>query len=435
VHSSWHIPNGYHPMQVNHKRRVVVTGLGAVAPNGTGIKAFWDATCKGISGITAFPPNYPLKASVSIRVAGVIRNFATQAYVDRKLLNRTDRMTHLALAAIQEALYDANLIIEQENPQHVGIVIANTLGGVDFVMKQFEALYARGPRSISTFTAIAWLHIANVGQTSIRYGIQGYCKTPVNDAVGGLDAIGMAYAAIQRGAADVIIAGGCEASLHPFYLMMLAQQGLFFSGDDPHGYRPFDQRADGLVVGEGAGICILEDYEHALQRGAEIYGEIVGYGQTNDANGFAPPSADGRQYARAMQLALQEGHIEPSEIAYINLDGRAFRSSDAGEAHALSLTFGPDLKHLPVSVPRTMIGHTYAAAGALDTIIALLALQHGLIPPTINVDDLIPDYGLDMVRDEARELYRFRSNHIPQAVLIGGRGIGGANVVLAVKKA
>jgi 3-oxoacyl-[acyl-carrier-protein] synthase II len=422
-------------MQINHKRRVVVTGLGAVAPNGIGIKAFWNATSEGISGITALDNNYQLHAAISIRVAGLIRNFATEAYVDRKLSKRTDRMTHLALAAIQEALYDANLIIEQENPQRVGIVLANTLGGVDFVMKQLEALYARGPRSISTFTAIAWLHIANVGQTSIRYGIQGYCKTPVNDAVGGLDAMGMAYAAIQHGAADVIIAGGCEAFLHPFFLMLLAQQELFFSDDDPQGYRPFDQRASGLVVGEGAGICILEHYEHALQRGANIYGEIVGYGQTNDANGFAPPSADGRQYARAMQLALQEGNLESSDIAYINLDGHAFRSSDAGEAQALSLTFGADLKHLPVSVPRTMIGHTYAAAGALDTITALLSLQHGLIPPTINASQLIPDYGLDLVRDEARELYRHGSDHIPQAVLIGGRGIGGANVVLAVKKA
>jgi len=422
-------------MQINHKRRVVVTGLGAVAPNGLGIEAFWDATKKGTSGITALPTDYHLNAAISIRVAGLVRNFATETYVERKLSNRTARMTHLALAAIQEALFDANLLIEQENPQRIGIVLANTMGGIDFVMKQLEALYARGPRYISTFTAIAWLHIANVGQTSIRYGIQGYCKTPVNDAVGGLDAIGMAYAAIQRGTADVIIAGGCEAFLHPFILMILAQQGLFFPDDDPQGYRPFDQRAAGLVVGEGAGICILEDYEHALRRGANIYGEIAGYGQTNDANGFAPPSADGRQYARAMQLALREGNIESSDIAYINLDGHAFRSSDAGESQALFLTFGADLKHLPVSVPRTMIGHTYAAAGALDTITALLSLQHGLIPPTINVDELIPGYGLDMVRDEAREIYRPGSDHLPQAVIIGGRGIGGANVVLAVKKA
>jgi 3-oxoacyl-(acyl-carrier-protein) synthase len=217
--------------------------------------------------------------------------------------------------------------------------------------------------------------------------------------------------------------------------MILAQQGLFFPDEDPQGYRPFDQRAAGLVVGEGAGICILEDYEHALLRGANVYGEIAGYGQTNDANGFVAPSADGRQYARAMQLALEEGHIKPSDIAYINLDGHAYRGSDEGEAQALSLTFGADLKNLPVSVPRTMLGHTYAAAGALDTITAFLSLQHGLIPPTINVGELIPDYGLDMVRDEARELYKPGSDHTPQAVLIGGRGIGGANVVLAVKKA
>ena len=422
-------------MQINHKRRVVVTGLGVVSPNGIGKTAFWDATSKGISGITTLQTNYQLKSDISIRIAGFIRNFVTEDYIDRKLANRTDRMTHLAFAAIQEAVYDANLIIEQENPQRVGAVIANTLGGVGFVMKQLEALYARGPRYISTYTAIAWLQVANVGQASIRYGIQGYCKTPVNDTVGGLDAMGMAYTAIQRGAADVIIAGGCEAFLHPFFLMMLVQQRQHFTGDDLQGYRPFDQRAAGLVTGEGAGMCILEDYTHAIQRGASIYGEIVGYGQTNDAIGIAPPSADGRQYARAMRLALEEGQVDTADIAYISLDGRALPTSDKGEAEALHMTFDTELAHLPVSVPRTMFGHTYAAAGALDTITALLALKHGFIPPTINCEALIPGYGLDMVRSEARKLYRPGSARMPRSVLIGGRGIGGANVALALKKA
>jgi 3-oxoacyl-[acyl-carrier-protein] synthase II len=422
-------------MQHNPKRRVVVTGLGVVASNGIGKTAFWDATSRGISGITSLHTSDTSHSDMSIHVAGSIHNFVTENHIDRKLANRTDRMTHLALAAIQEALYDATISIEQENPHRVGAVIANTQGGVNFVMKQLQTFYARGPRFISAYTAIAWLQVANVGQTSIYYNIQGYCKTPVNDAVGGLDAIGMAYAAIQRGAADVIIAGGCEAFLHPFFLMVLARQGQHFTGDDLHGYRPFDQRAAGLVMGEGAGMCILEDYTHAMQRGATIYGEIVGYGQTNDALGFAPPSAYGKQYARAMRLALEEGRIDPADIAYISLDGHALPSSDKGEAEALHLTFGPELAHLPVSVPRTMLGHTYAAAGALDTITALLALKHGFIPPTINCEELIPAYGLDMVRNEARELYQPGSKHSPQSVLIGGRGTGGANVALVMKKA
>jgi 3-oxoacyl-[acyl-carrier-protein] synthase II len=280
---------------------------------------------------------------------------------------------------------------------------------------------------MSVYTAIAWLQVANVGQISIRHGIQGYCKTPVNDTVGGLDALGMAYRAIRRGAADVIITGGCEALLHPFILLLLAHSDHCALGNDPHAYRPFDRRAAGLLVAEGAGICILEDYEHAKQRGATIYGEIVGSGQTNDAHGLVAPSANGAQYARAIQLAMQAGNVAPEDIAYFSLDGRAQTSSDQGEAEALHMVFGSDLERLPVSVPRTMLGHSYAAAGALDAITALLALQHGLVPPTINCEQLDPRYGLNLVQNEARPLSG-------SLVLLGARAMGGANVVVALQK-
>jgi 3-oxoacyl-[acyl-carrier-protein] synthase II len=174
-------------------------------------------------------------------------------------------------------------------------------------------------------------------------------------------------------------------------------------------------------------MCILEEYEHARQRGVPIYGEIIGYGQTNDAHGLLPPSSHGKYYARAMGLAMQEANITTQDIAYFSLDGRAVPSSDRGEVEALRSTFGTDMQHLPVSVPRTMLGHSYAAAGVLDTITALLALQHGLIPPTINCEELDPSYGLNLVRDEARPLSQ-------PVVLLGGRGVGGANAVLAVRK-
>jgi 3-oxoacyl-(acyl-carrier-protein) synthase len=294
-------------------------------------------------------------------------------------------------------------------------------------VQQFQALYARGLRAMSAYTAIAWLQVSNVGQTSIRYGIQGYCKTPTHDVVGGLDALGMAYRAIRRGAADVIITGGCEDLLEASVVLTFAQTGNCVLGDDPNAYRPFDRRAAGLILGEGAGICILEDYEHARQRGADIYGEIVGFGQTNDAHGLVAPSSDGRHYARAIRLAMQEDNLDPRDIAYFSLDGRALPASDQGEAEALRLVFGSDLEQLPVSVPRTMLGHSYGAAGAIDAITALLALRHGLIPPTINCEELNPDYGLNVVRQEAQP-------HDGSVVLLGGRGAGGANVVLAIKK-
>ncbi|HLQ30596.1 MAG TPA: beta-ketoacyl-[acyl-carrier-protein] synthase family protein [Ktedonobacteraceae bacterium] len=413
-------------MKQNIERRVVITGLGVVAANGIGKEAFWRATSRGISGIKhiqRFPAD-----DLPIQVAGEINNFVANDYIDRKLANRTDRVTHFVFAAVQEALQDSGLDLAEEDPKRVGAVVANTLGGVEYVMEQTHAVYTRGPRALSAYTAIAWLQVANVGQISIRYGIQGYCKTPVNDTVSGLDAMTMAYNAVRRGTADIIITGGSEALLHPFILYVLAyDDDRYVNGDNTNAYRPFDRRAAGLLVAEGAGLCILEEYEHARQRGARIYGEIVGHGQTNDAHGLQVPSSNGTQYARAMSLAMLEGQLSPQDIGYFNLDGRAMSSSDQGEAEALQMVFGSELQHLPVSVPRTMLGHSYAAAGALDTITALLALHDGLIPPTINCEELDPKYGLDMVRDEARPLSR-------PAVLIGGRSIGGANVVLAVKK-
>jgi 3-oxoacyl-[acyl-carrier-protein] synthase II len=406
-------------------RRVVITGLGMVAANGIGKEAFWDTTSRGISGIR--PISRFSTTDTLIRVAGEVHNFLASDYIDRKLINRTDRSTQYALAAVKEALQDSGLVLAEEDRQRVGAVIASAFGGSEYIVQQFQALYTRGLRAMSAYTAIAGLQVANVGQTSIRYGISGYCKTPTHDTVGGLDALGMAYRAIRRGAANVIIAGGCENLLEPSVLLTFAQTGGCVLGDDPNAYRPFDRRAAGLLLGEGAGICILEDYEHALQRGAPMYGEIVGFGQTNDANGLRAPSSSGRHYARAIRLAMQEGEVDPRDIAYFSLDGRAVPDSDQGEVEGLRMVFGSDLEQLPVSVPRTMLGHSYGAAGAIDAITALLALCHGLIPPTINCEELNPDYGLSLVQKEAHPL-------VGSTVLIGGRGVGGANVVLVIKK-
>ncbi len=412
-------------MEHNTERRVVITGLGVVAANGIGKEAFWHATSRGISGIKPIS-RHPI-SDLPIAVAGEVSDFVVNDYIERKLVNRTDRMTHFVLAAVQEALQDAKIALDQENPQRVGAVIANTMGGVEYLLEQAHTLYTRGPRFMSVYSAIAWLQVANVGQISIRHGIQGYCKTPVNDTASGLNALGMAYRAIRRKAADIIIAGGCEAFLYPFILFVLAHSGYAALGDDANAYRPFDRRAAGLLAAEGAGICILEEYEHARRRGAPIYGEILGYGQTNDAHGLAAPSSNGSQYARAIQLVMQEAQLQPQDIGYFSLDGQAIPSSDVGEAEALHKVFGSDLERLPVSVPRTMLGHSYAAAGALDAITALLALRHGIIPPTINCEELDPRYGLNLVQEEAGPLSA-------TTVLIGGRALGGTNVVLALRK-
>lgn len=410
-------------------RRVVITGLGVVAPNGIGQEAFWQAISTGHSGITRLDAE---ESSRPIKVAGIVRDFVETEHLPRKLLQRTDRMTHFALAALQEALFDAQVELAQEDPQRVGAVIANTMGGVNYVLQQLQNLYTRGPRFMSAYTAIAWLHVSNIGQTAIRYGIQGYCKTPVNDTTGGLDALGIAYTAIQRGAADLLLTGGCEAFLHPFILTILSKQGQYITEDDMHAYRPFDRRARGLILAEGAGICVVEEYEHARQRNAPIYGEIVGYGQTNDAHGLVAPSADGTRYAKAICQALQHGDNSVQNVAYMSLDGRALPQSDEGEMDALRMAFGTHLQDIPTSVPRTTIGHSYAAAGAIDTIIALLALKHSRIPPTINCEEINPNYQIQLVRDTSQPFIR-HDQRLP-VVLVAGRGIGGVNSVLALKK-
>lgn len=407
-----------------HPRRVVMTGLGVVSPIGIGKEAFWHAARRGISGIkpiSRFPTD-----NLPLRVAGEVSDFSAEHVLDRKVIKRTDRMTHFALCAVQQALEDARLPLEQLDPQRVGAVIANAQGGVEYAMNQITALYTRGPRAMSAYTAIAWLQVANVGQTCIRFGLQGYCKTPINDTASGLDALTIASRAIARGAADVLFAGGCEALLHPYILMVKAGKGYCAKGSDPHAYRPFDRRAAGLVPAEAAGICVLEEYAHARRRGAPIYGEIIGSGQTCDAQGLHLPAADGKHYGRAMRLALQEADVTASDIAYVSLDGRAAPLADRGESEALHATFGDACVDLPVSVSRSTFGHSYAAAGALDAITAVLALEHGLIPPTINCEDLDPSYGLNLVRDTAQP-------HTREVVLLGGRGIGGANTAIAIR--
>lgn len=410
-------------------RRVVITGLGAVAPNGIGKDAFWRSVCAGKSVIGPVGGNGDVE--VPLRFAGEVKDLRIEDYIDRKQAQRTDRMTHLVFPAVQEALRDAKLVLKQEDPQRIGAVIANTLGGIEYVTEQVERFYQLGPRFMSAHTALAWLHVANVGRIAVHYDLRGYCKVPINDTCGGLDALGLAFQAIRRGNADILIAGGTEAPLHPCALEVLDVFPPFHGGTDPYSYHPFDQRADGLLIAEGAGICILEEYEHAIQRGAPIYGEIVGYAQTCAPEVLSfQMLPDVATYVRALQLALTEAHLLPKDIGCIFPDARAIPAWDAIEMAALREVFGPALDTLPCSVPRTQFGHTLAAAGALDTICALLALQEHVIPPTINCEEPDPRHcPPGLVRGRMRE----QDVH-PQAGLICARGLGGSHVVLAIKR-
>lgn len=413
-------------MKSASERRIVVTGLGVIAPNGFGKEAFWQASLNGISGIK--PIQRFSTDNLPIQVAGEVANFQARDYLERKFIQRTDRVTHFACVAAEEARQDAGLDLTREDPRRVGVVIANTLGGIEFVVEQIEGFYTQGPRAMSAYTAIAWLQIANAGQVSLRYGLQGFSKTPVSDTAGGLEALVIAANAIRRGAADIMFAGGSEALLHPLFLQIFGHSGLNAPGDDPHAYRPFDQRASGMILAEGAGICVLEEYEHARQRQAPIYGEILGAGQTSDASAPMPLAPTGTYYARAINLALQDAHLQPDEIDYFNLDGRAEPLADLAEEAALCQVFGQRVATLPVSVPRTMLGHSYAAAGALDAISTLLALREQRIPPTLNCEQPEPRQRLNLVRDLARPF-------IGTTALVGARSLSGSNIVLAVKRA
>lgn len=409
-------------------RRVVVTGLGAIAPNGIGREAFWQASLQGVSGIKLIQ-RFPT-LDLPIQVAGEITDFRADRNgildLTRKFVQRSDRVTHFACVAVEEARQDARLDLTREDTRRVGVVIANTLGGIEYVVEQIKGLYTQGPHGMSAYTAIAWLQVANAGQVSLRYGLQGFSKTPVSDTAGGLEALALAANAIRRGAADVVFAGGCEALLHPLFLMIFGHSGLSAPGADSHAYRPFDQRASGLLLAEGAGICVLEEYEHARQRQVPIYGEILGMGQTSEASAPLPLSSTGTYYARAIQQALLEARLQPGEIDYINLDGRAEPLADQAEEAALWQVFGERLNTLPVSVPRTLIGHSYAASGALDAISTFLALRDQCIPPTVNCEQLDPRYRLDLVRNQARPF-------TGTTALIGARSLSGSNVVLTVR--
>lgn len=416
-------------MKSANERRVVVTGVGVIAPNGFGREAFWQSNVHGISGIK--PIERFCTEDLPIQVAGEVTNFEPGENdfinLDRKFIQRTDRVTQFARVAAEEARQDACLDLEREDPRRAGVVIANTLGGVEFVVNQIKGLYTRGPRGMSVYTAIAWLQIANAAQVSLHYGLHGFSKTPVSDTAGGLEALVLAANAIRRGVADVMFAGGSEALLHPTFLLIFGHSGLNAPGGDPQAYRPFDQRASGMILAEGAGICVLEEYEHARRRHAPIYAEILGFGQSCDASAPLPVAPTSKYYAHAIQQALRDARLTPDEVDYFNLDGRAEPLADLAEETALWEVFGERLTRLPVSVPRTMLGNSYAAAGVLDAITTLLALRERQIPPTLNCEQPDPRYRLNLVRDQAQPLDG-------TTALIGARSLSGSNVVLAVRR-
>lgn len=408
-------------------RRVAITGLGVVAPTGIGKGAFWAAALEGRSGTGR--PTRSDHPDLPIKVVGEVKDFEPTAYMPKKLVVRSDRNTHFAFAACAEALADAGIDPTQEDRARVGLVLASNYGGLGYCLEGLSRLHQKGPSFVSAYLAIAFIPSAPVGQLSIFYGIGGYSKTLVNDAAGGADAIGAAYRAIRRGDADVVITGGFEAPLTEEFFAVLAQSpdACRDAPDPAAAFRPFDRERAGLVFGEGGAILILEDLERARARGAAIYGEVAGYGQTTDAVDLHSFAEDGAQYARALSQALSMGDLTPDDVGYVNADGRGTAVGDRAEARALRRVFGDCLARVPVSAPKSMTGNALAGAGAIDAAYAALALRHGLIPPTINVACQDPECDLRLVTGRPEEAAL-------DVALLGARGAGGVNAALAFKR-
>lgn len=408
-------------------RRVVITGLGVVTPIGIGKEPFWEAAKAGESGVRK--QTLVSNPDVAVHIAGEVKDFDPLVAMSKKLVVRTDRNSQFAFVAGQEALIDAELDLSVEEKSRVGIVLASNYGGLSYYLDNLVRLHQKGPSFVSAYMAIAWIPSAPVGQLSIYYGTTGYSKTIINDAAGGTDAIGVAFRAIRTGDADVILAGGFEAALAEATLAGLSSfPEICFDAEDPAAaFRPFDSNRNGIVVAEGGAIFVLEEYERAKARGANIYAEIAGFAQTNDAFDIHTFEPTGEQYARAMRLALGVGGLTAADVSYINLDGRATVDGDRTEALAIRLLLGDRADEVPVSAPKSMIGNCLAGAGAVDTAFATLAIRDGIVPPTINLTQQDPECKINLAATA-------RDAGALNVAVIGARGTGGANSALVLRR-
>lgn len=408
-------------------RRVVITGFGVVAPIGIGKDAFWAAAQAGQSGIGR--PTLVDNPDLPVQVVGEVKDFDPLVAMTKKLVVRTDRNTQFAFVACKEALEDSGLDLANEERSRVGIVLGSNYGGLSYYLDNLVRLHQKGPSFVSAYMAIAWIPSAPVGQLSIFYGTTGYSKTVINDATSGTDAIGVAFRAIRHGEADVILTGGFEAALAEAAIAGLAtfSEVCRDAPDPASAFRPFNAERNGVVIGEGGAIFVLEELERAQARGARIYAEVVGFAQTTDAYDIHQFEPTGEQYARAMRLALGVGGLTPDDVDYINADGRGTPAGDRTEAMAIRTLLGERADTVPVSAPKSMTGNSLAGSGAIDAAFATLALRDQFIPPTINVEEQDPECAIQLVTAACR-------GATLDVALIGSRGTGGTNSALVLRR-
>jgi 3-oxoacyl-[acyl-carrier-protein] synthase II len=408
-------------------RRVVVTGVGLISPVGIGTEANWEALCAGQSGIgpiTHFPA-----ADFSSRIAGEVKGFDPLRFLEKKDVKKVDVFIQFALAASQFAVDDARLDVTQANADHVGVFIGSGIGGFSTIEREHSELLRGGPRRISPFFIPASIINLAAGQVSIRFGAKGPNLATCTACTASAHAVGESFEIIRRGDADVMIAGGAEAAITPLSVGgFAAMRALSTRNDEPaRASRPFDVDRDGFVIGEGAGILILEELDVATRRGASIYAEIVGYGLSADAYHLTGQPPDGNGAVRAMQMALQKAGVRPDQIDYINAHGTSTPINDPTETIAVKQCFGDHARRLVMSSTKSMTGHLLGAAGGLEAGITALAIRHEMAPPTINLDNADPVCDLDYAANVKRPM---RIRH----ALSNSFGFGGTNGSLLLKR-
>lgn len=409
------------------KRRVVVTGLGALTPLGNSVSESWAGAVAGKSGIGPIT-RFDASAHGS-RIAGEIKNFDPSRYVDKKEVRRLDNFAIFALAASQMAMDDAALTIGPEIAERVGVIVGSAIGGVATFEEEVQTLHDKGPRRVSPFAVPSILANLGSGHVSMRFGAKGPINCAVTACASGTSAIGDAYKIIAYGDADAMIAGGVEAAVTPLGVAgFCSMRALSTQNDEPEkASRPFDKGRDGFVIAEGCGILILEELSFALKRGAKIYAEIVGYGCTSDAYHLAAPPPEHEGAGRSMQVAIKDAGLQATDIDYVNAHGTSTPLNDLYEVQAIKRLFGDHAKKLLISSTKSMTGHMLGGAGGVEAIFTIKALQEGIIPPTINLDHPDEECDLDFVPNVARhqEIHTALSNSF---------GFGGVNAVIVLKK-
>jgi 3-oxoacyl-[acyl-carrier-protein] synthase II len=391
-------------MKTIEPRRVVVTGLGIVSPLGTGLEKNWQAITGGRSGIRRIS-RFQNTEFFASRIAGEVPDFRAEDFIEPKEIKKMDLFIQYSVAAAEMAVRDGNFKIDPEEAPRVGVIIGVGLCGLETIETYHKAYLEGGPRKISPFFIPKVISNLAPGQIAIRHGAKGMNWTPTSACASGNNAIGEAFQSIRRGLQDAVITGGAEAAITPLGVGgFSSMKALSTRNDDPErASRPFDKERDGFVVAEGSAVLILEERERALRRGAKIYAEVIGYATNGDAYHMTSPAPEGEGAARCMALAVEDAGLRPEDVSYINAHGTSTEYNDKNETHAIKTVFGERAYKIPVSSTKSMTGHLLGAAGAVEGVYSVLALHHGLIPPTINYENPDPDCDLDYVPNKARK--------------------------------